>query len=161
DVQFASGSGAIIMPGNHIALPDGRHVWDYAPKGLTDLAGLVKAAATQILPDAQLTAAEQRALPGEGSRLVPTLTRHPGGASSQVHAGIEESFTLIYDALVSRAGQQSVLPAAVGAGAAIATADVAGAAPATAAAESPTAAAIAAGEDPDALSDSLTNRYMP
>ena len=65
----------------------------------------MKSAATQVLPDAQLTASEQRAVPGEGARLVTTMTRHPGGASVQVHARIDESFTLVYDALVSRAGQ--------------------------------------------------------
>jgi polyketide synthase 13 len=110
----------------------------------------VKAAAAQVLPDATLAAAEQRAQPGEGARLVTTLTRHPGGASVQVHARIDESFTLVYDALVTRGGSDAVLPVAVGAGTAIASA----AAPVT-----PEAPA----EDPDAetLSDSLTNRYMP
>ena len=44
------------------------------------------------------------------------MTRHPGGASIQVHARIDESFTLVYDALVARAGQEAVLPTAVGAG---------------------------------------------
>ena len=82
----------------------------------------MKAAAAEVLPDAQLTAAEQRAVPAEGARLVTTLTRHPGGASIQVHARIDESFTLVYDALVTRAGSQSVLPTAVGAGTAIAAA---------------------------------------
>ena len=62
----------------------------------------MKAAAAQVLPDAKLTAFEQRAVPGEGARLVTTLTRHPGGASVQVHARIDESFTLVYDAVVSR-----------------------------------------------------------
>src|SRR5271166_3175887 len=161
DVHFSAGTSLVLMPGNHVALPDGRHVFEYAPKGLTDLPALVKAAAAEVLPDAQLTAAEQRALPTEGSRLVTTVTRHPGGASIQVHARIDESFTLVYDALVTRAGQQSVLPTAVGAGAAIAAADVVAAPAATVQADSPIAAAIAAGEDPEALSDSLTNRYMP
>ena len=23
----------MMMPGNHVATPDGRHVWEYAPKG--------------------------------------------------------------------------------------------------------------------------------
>ncbi len=161
DVHFSAGTSLVLMPGNHVALPDGRHVFEYAPKGLTDLPALVKAAAAEVLPDAQLTAAEQRALPTEGSRLVTTVTRHPGGASIQVHARIDESFTLVYDALVTRAGQQSVLPTAVGAGAAIAAVDVVAAAAATVQADSPIAAAIAAGEDPEALSDSLTNRYMP
>jgi polyketide synthase 13 len=159
--SFSAGASLVIMPGNHVALPDGRHVWEYAPKGLTDLPALVKAAAADVFPDAHLTAAEQRALPTEGSRLVTTMTRHPGGASIQVHARIGESFTLIYDALVTRTGQQSVLPAAVGAGAAVTDSAVA-AAPATSLpADSPVAAAIAAGEDPEALTDSLTNRYMP
>jgi polyketide synthase 13 len=73
-----------------------------------------------------------------------------------VHARIDESFTLVYDALVSRAGQSvAALPTAVGAGAAIA-------APVT---DGPVAEAPAAApaEEPDAetLSDSLTNRYLP
>ncbi|WP_297772908.1 polyketide synthase Pks13 [Mycobacterium sp.] len=156
DVHF-SGDGSVIMPGTHVALPDGRHVWEYAPRnGETDLAALVRSAATQVLPDAQLAASEQRAVPGAGARLVTTMTRHPGGASIQVHARIDESFTLVYDALVSRAGQSvAALPTAVGAGAAIA-------APVT---DGPVAEAPAAApaEEPDAetLSDSLTNRYLP
>ncbi len=46
----------------------------------------------------------------EGSRLVTTLTRHPGGASVQVHARIDESFTLVYDAIVTRGGAGGALP---------------------------------------------------
>lgn len=151
------------MPSAHVALPDGRHVWEFAPRGdaAVDLAALVRAAAEQVIPDAQLTAAEQRAVPGEGARLVTTLTRHPGGASIQVHARIDESFTLVYDALVARAGQTiGALPTAVGAGAAIA----AGNAPTagTGLAETPAATPVAAeSEDAETLSDSLTNRYMP
>jgi polyketide synthase 13 len=121
DARF-SGDGSIIMPGAHVAMPDGRHVWEYAPRGdQTDLAALVKTAAAQVLPDAQLTASEQRAVPGEGARLVTTLTRHPGGASVQVHARIDESFTLVYDAVVTRSGHASALPAAVAVGTATAT----------------------------------------
>jgi polyketide synthase 13 len=116
-----SGDGSVLMPGTHVAMPDGRHVWEYAPRETTDLAALVKAAAAQVLPDAQLVASEQRAVPAENARLVTTLTRHPGGAAVQIHARIDESFTLVYDALVSRAGQAAVLPTAVGAGAAIAS----------------------------------------
>ncbi len=159
DAHF-SGDGSVTMPGTHVALPDGRHVWEYAPKETTDLATLVKAAAAQVLSDAQLTAAEQRAVPGEGARLVTTMTRHPGGASVQVHARIDESFTLVYDALVARdglgappaRGGESVLPAAVGAGTAIAAGTAAGVTP----------AAVAPVEEPEAetLTDSLTNRYM-
>lgn len=115
DARF-TGDSSVVAPGTHVATPDGRHVWEYAPNGPADLAGLVKAAAAQVLPDAVLTAAEQRAVPADKSRLVTTLTRHPGGASVQVHARIDESFTLVYDAIVTRGGQQSALPAAVGAG---------------------------------------------
>jgi polyketide synthase 13 len=146
-----SGDGSVLMPGTHVAMPDGRHVWEYAPREATDLAALVKAAAAQVLPDAQLVASEQRAVPGENARLVTTMTRHPGGAAVQIHARIDESFTLVYDAVVSRAGQASVLPTAVGAGAAIA--QTVSAAPAQVA-EQPA-------EEPDsAVTDSLTARQV-
>lgn len=148
DVHF-SADGSTIMPGAHVALPDGRHVWEYVPRSATDLAALVRAAAAAVLPDAQLTAAEQRAVPGDGARLVTTLTRHPGGAAVQVHARIEESFTLVYDALVSRTGQASgALPTAVGAAALVAV-------------EAPVAAPVLA-EIPEveAPQDSLTARQL-
>ncbi|ANW62334.1 polyketide synthase [Mycobacterium sp. djl-10] len=115
DVHF-SGDNSGVLPGAHVSLPDGRHVWEYGPRGKTDLAALVKAAAVQVLPDAQLTASEQRAVPGDNARLVTTLTRHPGGASVQVHARIDESFTLVYDAIVSRGGQGGALPVAAAVG---------------------------------------------
>jgi polyketide synthase 13 len=162
DVHF-SGDGSVLPPGSHVALPDGRHVWEYAPRTTTDLADLVKQAAAQVIPDAQLAAAEQRAVPAYGSRLVTTLTRHPGGAAVQVHARVDESFTLVYDALVSRGGVASVLPTAVGAGTAITAAPTIVAPVSDAPGQDPQAVAIGAGEDPDAetLSDSLTTRYMP
>ncbi len=152
-----SGDGSVLMPGTHVAMPDGRHVWEYAPREATDLAALVKAAAAQVLPDAQLVASEQRAVPAENARLVTTLTRHPGGAAVQIHARIDESFTLVYDALVSRAGQASVLPTAVGAGAAIA--------PTTTATQPAAAAPVAepAADESDkasAVTDSLTARQV-
>ncbi|MBV9320342.1 MAG: acyltransferase domain-containing protein, partial [Mycobacterium sp.] len=161
DAHF-SGDGSVIMPGTHVALPDGRHVWEYGPRGETDLAALVRAASAQVIPDSQLTAAEQRAVPGEGARLVTTLTRHPGGAAVAVHARIDESFTLVYDAIVTRAGQASVaLPAAVAVGtatgAAVAPTVTANGAPA----EVPAAmGATATDAEPDAdtLHDSLTAR---
>jgi polyketide synthase 13 len=118
DAHF-SADGSAVIPGTHVAMPDGRHVWEFAPRGVVDLAVLVKAAAVQVLPDAKLTAYEQRALPADDARLVTTLTRHPGGATVQVHARIGESFTLAYDAIVTRGGQATVLPTAVGAGAAV------------------------------------------
>ncbi|OBK18256.1 polyketide synthase Pks13 [Mycobacterium asiaticum] len=150
-----SGDASVLIPGNHVALPDGRHAWEYAPRdGQVDLVALVKAAATQVLPDATLTAAEQRAVPGEGARLVTTMTRHPGGASVQVHARIDESFTLVYDALVTRGGTESVLPAAVGVGTAVSAA-----APLTNG--ETTGAPVVDDDDADTLTDSLTNRYLP
>jgi polyketide synthase 13 len=118
DANFTADSSA-IEPGSHVATPDGRHVWEYAPRGEVDaaaLAKLVKAAAVQVLPDARVTAFEQRAIPGEGSRLVTTLTRHPGGGTVQVHARMGESFTLVYDAVVSRGGDGAGLPVALGGG---------------------------------------------
>jgi len=126
-----SADGSALIPGTHVSMPDGRHVWEYAATDPTDLAALVKAAAVQVLPDATLSAAEQRAVPGAGARLVTTLTRHPGGASVQVHARIDESFTLVYDAIVSRGDTTSALPMAVATGATVAepvSVDVSGAA---------------------------------
>ncbi len=113
DARF-SGDNSVLMPGTHVATPDGRHVWEYAPNGAADLSALVKAAATQVLPDAVLTAFEQRAVPGDDARLVTTLSRHPGGATVQVHARIGESFTLVYDAVVTRNGAGGALPVATG-----------------------------------------------
>ena len=151
DARF-SGDGSVLMPGTHVAMPDGRHVWEYAPRGETDLAALVKAAATQVLPDAVLAASEQRAVAAENARLVTTLTRHPGGASVQVHARIDESFTLVYDALVSRAGQASVLPVATGSGvvAAAIAANV----------TAPVAEPVAEEPEASAVTDSLTARQL-
>ncbi|MFM9035083.1 MAG: polyketide synthase Pks13 [Mycobacterium sp.] len=140
-----SADGSALIPGTHVAMPDGRHVWEYAGDGNTDLAALVKAAAVQVLPDATLTASEQRAVPGDGARLVTTLTRHPGGASVQVHARIDESFTLVYDAIVARSGAASALPAAVATGIGVAQQISAGPEPEAAAPE----------DDADILHDNL------
>jgi polyketide synthase 13 len=49
DVRF-SADGSTILPGTHVAMPDGRHVWEYAPRAATDLAPRVKAAAAVVLP---------------------------------------------------------------------------------------------------------------
>jgi polyketide synthase 13 len=146
DARF-SGDNSVLMPGTHVATPDGRHVWEYAPNGETDLAALVKAAATQVLPDAVLTAFEQRAVPGADARLVTTLTRHPGGATVQVHARINESFTLVYDAVVSRNGSAATLPVATGAAVAIAGDAVVGQVPAEGAAASDDGADVAILQD--------------
>ena len=142
DAKF-TGDSSVMMPGNHVATPDGRHVWEYAPKGETDLGALVKTAAVQVVPDAKLVAFEQRAVPGEGARLVTTLTRHPGGATVQVHARIAESFTLVYDAVVSRAGHAPALPTAVATGAVVAQ-------------QVPTTSAPVEEDDAEILQDNLT-----
>jgi len=139
-----TGDSTVMMPGNHVATPDGRHVWEYSPKGVADLGALVKAAAAQVVPDAKLTAFEQRAVPGEGARLVTTLTRHPGGATVQVHARIDESFTLVYDAVVTRGGTAASLPTAVATGAVVAEP------------VSSTAAAVEDTDDAEILQDNLT-----
>ncbi len=158
DIDVATGAGVVVMPGAHVALPDSRHVWEYAPRGLTDLSALVKSAAAEVIPDAQLAAAEQRALPTAGSRLVTTMTRHPGGASIQVHARIDESFTLVYDALVTRAGHAAgMLPTAVGAAAAVAPATVVAATEAVQGSPE-----LPVGEPSQGQAyDKLTDRYMP
>ncbi|WP_454792871.1 polyketide synthase Pks13 [Mycolicibacterium lutetiense] len=154
EAQFTADSSA-VMPGNHVATPDGKHVWEFVSKGTADLAALVKAAAAQVLPDARLTASEQRAVPAEGSRLVTTLTRHPGGASVQVHAridyGAESSFSLVYDAIVTRGGAAAALPTAVGAGV-VAEQVVVG----QEQVEDDTEPDVAAGAAPAILSDNLT-----
>jgi polyketide synthase 13 len=148
DAHFTGDSSA-VLPGNHVATPDGKHVWEYVPRGATDLAKVVKAAAAAVLPGAVLTAFEQRAVPADDARLVTTLARHPGGATVQVHARIGESFTLVYDAIVSKGGAASALPMAVGAGAAV---------DATAIAIDSAAAQLAPVEPDDAaiLQDNLT-----
>ena len=152
DAHF-SGDASGVMPGSHVALPDGRHVWEYAPRGgpldQDGLVELVRSAAAGVLPDASVVAAEQRAVPGDGARLVTTLTRHPGGAAVQVHARIDESFTLVYDALVARGGQVAGLPAAVGAGSAVA-------APVAESAAQPTESAPPEQPDAEILHDNLT-----
>ncbi|CAN5383646.1 polyketide synthase Pks13 [soil metagenome] len=148
DVRF-SGNGGALIPGTHVATPDGKHVWEYDARGTTDLAALVKAAAVQVLPDAQLTAVEQRAIPGEGAKLVTTLTRHPGGATVQVHARIDESFTLVYDAVVSRTGQASSLPVAAAAGVAVGI-------PGTELVPTTALEAVVVDDDAEILSDHLT-----
>ena len=157
DVSFSTGSSVVVMPGAHVGLPDGRHVFEYSPRGLTDLATLVKSALAEVIPDAQLTAAEQRAMPGEGSHLVTTITRHPGGASVQVYARIDESFTLVYDALATRAGHSGVLPSAVGAGSAMTAPPVIAAGSAAPNGAPPQTQAT---PEADTLTDSLTNRYF-
>ena len=119
DAHF-TGDSSVMMPGNHVATPDGRHVWEYAPEGRNRSGRAGESRCRTGASGRHLTSFEQRALPGEGSRLVTTLARHPGGAAVQVHARIDESFTLVYDAILTRSGHASTLPTAAAAGAAVA-----------------------------------------
>ncbi|MFC8529122.1 polyketide synthase Pks13 [Nocardia sp. NPDC057227] len=94
-------SGPAGVPGAHVALPDGRHVWEVPAGAVTDAAALVTVAAAQVLADPALGAAQAHgALPGSGS-LTTTLTPHPGGASVQVHAKEGSVFRLVLDAVVT------------------------------------------------------------
>ncbi len=156
DAKF-SGDGTAIIPGAHVAMPDGRHVWEFAPRGATDLTALVRAAAVQVLPDATVSAFEQRAVAADDARLVTTLARHPGGATVQVHARIGESFTLLYDAIVTRGGAATVLPSAVGAGEAAALPSATAVATDAASAQpAPAAVVPEVADDAAILSDHLT-----
>ncbi|MEU6186779.1 polyketide synthase Pks13 [Nocardia sp. NPDC047038] len=99
-VQLSSGGNGRV-PGAHVALPDGRHVWEVQASSVTDLAGLVRAAAAQVLSDVSLGASIPHApIPAAGT-LTTTLTPHPGGASVQVHAKEGSAFRLVFDAVVT------------------------------------------------------------
>ncbi|MGW5144429.1 polyketide synthase Pks13 [Rhodococcus koreensis] len=94
-------SGNTRVPGAHVSLPDGRHVWEVQAGAVTDLPALVTAAASQVLLDVTLAASVLHAhAPAEGT-LTTTLNPHPGGASLQVHAKSGASFTLLFDAAVT------------------------------------------------------------
>ncbi|MGV9972485.1 polyketide synthase Pks13 [Nocardia beijingensis] len=99
-VQLSSG-GSGRLPGAHVALPDGRHVWEVQASAVSDLAGLVRVAAAQVLSDVSLGASIPHApIPTVGT-LTTTLTPHPGGASVQVHAKEGSAFRLVFDAVVT------------------------------------------------------------
>ncbi|MFC9836529.1 polyketide synthase Pks13 [Rhodococcus sp. NPDC127530] len=94
-------SGNTRVPGAHVSLPDGRHVWEVQAGAVTDLPALVTAAASQVLSDVTLAASVLHAhAPAEGT-LTTTLNPHPGGASLQVHAKSGPRFTLLFDAAVA------------------------------------------------------------
>lgn len=110
DVRVAA-SGSGRPPGAHVALPDGRHVWEVAASAVTDLGELATSAAAQVLSGVTLTAAVPHgAVPTSGT-LTTTLTLHPGGGALQVHSkpasvattnGAQPgAFTLLLDAVVS------------------------------------------------------------
>lgn len=99
-VRLATGGNG-RLPGAHVALPDGRHVWEVQASSVTDLAGLVRAASAQVLSDVSLGASiPHPPIPAVGT-LTTTLTPHPGGASVQVHAKEGNAFRLVFDAVVT------------------------------------------------------------
>ncbi|WP_227997937.1 polyketide synthase Pks13 [Nocardia australiensis] len=101
NARMASGSGNARVPGAHVALPDGRHVWEVQATAVTDLAALVNSAAAQVLSDVSLGASIPHAeLPATGT-LTTTLTPHLGGASVQVHARAGSAFQLLFEAVVA------------------------------------------------------------
>lgn len=96
-----SNSGNSRVPGAHVALPDGRHVWEVQASAVTDLAALVQAAAAQVLSDVTLGATvAHTAIPASGT-LTTTLTPHLGGALVSVHAKEGNAFRALFDAVVS------------------------------------------------------------
>ncbi|MEU0540694.1 polyketide synthase Pks13 [Nocardia sp. NPDC005978] len=94
-------SGAGRIPGAHVALPDGRHVWEVQAPAVTDLVALVNAAAAQVLSAVSVGATvAHAAIPATGT-LTTTLTPHLGGASVAVHAKQGAAFTALFDAVVT------------------------------------------------------------
>ncbi|CAM3364491.1 polyketide synthase Pks13 [Tsukamurella hominis] len=99
--------GSGMVPGGHVALPDGRHVWQLDAGALTlgdgtkvPLVDLAKNAAVQVLDGAAVTAAVEHGEVRDGLTLTTTLTPHPGGASIQVHENTGKGFRLLLDAVV-------------------------------------------------------------
>ncbi|NEW49190.1 type I polyketide synthase [Nocardia cyriacigeorgica] len=110
-----SSGGNNRVPGAHVALPDGRHVWEVQAGSVGDLAALVNSAAAQVLSDVALGASIAHSAPPASGTLTTTLTPHPGGASVQVHAREGAGFRLLFDAVVTSGAAlpESVAAAAV------------------------------------------------
>ncbi|KZM68283.1 polyketide synthase Pks13 [Nocardia terpenica] len=101
NITAGTGSGNGVVPGAHVALPDGRHAWEVLAGAVTDPAALVHAAAAQVLSDVSLGATVAHSpLPASGT-LTTTLTPHLGGASVQVHAKEDNAFRLLFEAVVT------------------------------------------------------------
>jgi len=110
-VRMVSGGANTRVPGAHVALPDGRHVWEVPAEAVADFATLVQSAAAQVSTDVTLGATIAHATVPAAGTLTTTLTPHPGGASIQVHARESEAFRLVYDAVVTSAGSPITEPA--------------------------------------------------
>ncbi|WP_194816751.1 polyketide synthase Pks13 [Nocardia sp. XZ_19_385] len=98
---LSTGSGNAKVPGAHVSLPDGRHVWEVQAAAVTDLGALVNAAAAQVLSDVQAGASYAYAPVPVTGTLTTTLTPYPGGAAAQVHAKEGNSFKLLFDGVVT------------------------------------------------------------
>ncbi|WP_024795927.1 polyketide synthase Pks13 [Tomitella biformata] len=99
--RISTGGNARI-PGAHVALPDGRHVWEVVADAVTDPAQLIVAAAGEVLSDVTLGAVllGAAAVPMSGT-ITTSLVPHLGGGSVQVHArGADGAFTLLAEAVV-------------------------------------------------------------
>ncbi|HET8994358.1 MAG TPA: polyketide synthase Pks13 [Rhodococcus sp. (in: high G+C Gram-positive bacteria)] len=101
DARIGGSGGHGRVPGAHVALPDGRHVWEVQAGAVTDPAELVTTAASQVLADVALTASIRHAELPDAATVTTTLTPHPGGASVQVHARTEGGFTLVHEGVVT------------------------------------------------------------
>ncbi|MGV9819108.1 polyketide synthase Pks13 [Nocardia xishanensis] len=99
--RMSSGSGNTRVPGAHVALPDGRHVWEVQAGVVSDLAALVNSAAAQVLSDVAVGASITHGAPPAAGTLTTTLTPHLGGASAQVHAKEGNAFRLLFEAVVT------------------------------------------------------------
>jgi len=121
----SSSAGVAAVPGAHVALPDGRHVFGVAVSAVTDPTQLVLAAAREVLGDPVVAATEAVAEFPRDGQLTTTLTRHPGGAAVTVHADADHGHALLFEAAVT--GSWGDRPAAT----------AAAAAPVAAAAETP------------------------
>ncbi|GAB2658573.1 polyketide synthase Pks13 [Gordonia jinhuaensis] len=112
--SISAGDSSGRIPGSHVALPDGRHVWEVAATAVTDVAALVTAAAGQVLPAVSLGATEVFGTVPTTGTVTTTLTRHPGGASVQVHVrgvGADADFVPLAHAVV-HSGSATTTPAA-------------------------------------------------
>nr|WP_307828498.1 polyketide synthase Pks13 [Antrihabitans sp. YC2-6] len=93
-------AGNTRIPGAHVALPDGKHVWEVQASAAPDLNALVAAAAAQVLADSSVAASVAHGGAATSGTLTTTLSPHLGGASVQVHAKEGAQFRLLFDAVV-------------------------------------------------------------
>lgn len=99
--RISTGGNARI-PGAHVALPDGRHVWEVIADAMADPAQLIVAAASEVLADVTLGAVLLGGEVPTSGTITTTLVPHLGGGSMQVHArGSDGAFTLLAEAVVN------------------------------------------------------------